>query len=241
MESNKYEDKYMPLLEHIKELRNRVILSLFIFIIILSICLIYVKEISIILKEPALGIKFLQLAPGEYLFVSVKIATYIAIFTSSPFILYQIIQFTSPGLTHNENKYLTRISISSLCLFLFGTIFSYKTLIPITLSFFIKYGSEVIEPVWSFNEYFNFISFTILTTGFCFQLPILQIILGVTNVLNWKQMIKNWKYIAFISTIFSAIITPSTDPITQLFMTTTILVLYFSGIFILKTIETSKR
>ncbi len=237
MKSNEYEEKYMPLLEHIQELRDRIIVTLIIFTSILSICLLYAKEISLILQKPALGIKFLQLAPGEYLFVSVKIAAYISIILSSPFILYQIIQFIQPGLTKEENKYILPTSISALCLFFIGAVFSYTTIIPITLSFLIKYGSDVIEPVLSFDEYFNFISLTIFTTGFCFQLPIVQVILGLTNIINWQQMLKNWKYVTFLSTILSAIITPSTDPITQLLMTTTILVLYTFGILIIKTIQ----
>lgn len=237
MKSNKYEEKYMPLLEHVKELRNRILITFLIFMTILSLCLLYTKEISLILQKPALGIKFLQLAPGEYLFVSLKISAYIAIFITSPFILYQVIKFIQPGLTKKENKYLLPISISSLCLFFIGAVFSYTTIIPITLNFLIKYGSDVVEPVLSFNEYFNFISLTIFTTGFCFQLPILQIILGLTSIINWQEMLKNWKYVAFLSTIISAIITPSTDPITQLLMAVTILVLYASGILVVKTIQ----
>lgn len=241
MKSTEYEEKYMPLLEHVKELRNRIIITFFIFTTILSICLIYTKEISLILQKPALGIKFLQLAPGEYLFVSLKMATYIAICISSPFILYQIIKFVQPGLTKKENQYILPICISALCLFFIGAIFSYTTIVPITLNFLIKYGSDVIEPVLSFDEYFNFISLTIFTTGFCFQLPILQVILGITNIINWQQMLKNWKYVTFVSTIISAIITPSTDPITQIMMTTTILILYSSGIVIVKTLQESNK
>ncbi len=241
MNSTEYEEKYMPLLEHVKELRNRIIITLLIFTTILSMCLIYTKEISLILQKPALGIKFLQLAPGEYLFVSLKMSAYIAILFSSPFVLYQIIEFVKPGLTKKENKYILPISICSLCLFFIGAIFSYTTIVPITLNFLMKYGSDVIEPVLSFDEYFNFISLTIFTTGFCFQLPILQVILGITNVINWQKMLKNWKYVTFSSTIISAIITPSTDPITQLLMTTTILILYSLGILIVKTIQQSNK
>ena len=231
----------MPLLEHIQELKNRLVLTFLIFITLLSLCLFYTKEISSIIQNPALGIKFLQLAPGEYLFVSIKVATYTAIFMTSPFILYQIIKFISPGLTPKENQYVIPTLICSLCLFFIGTVFSYKTLIPITLNFFINYGSDIVEPIWSFDEYFNFISFTIFTTGFCFQLPVVQLILGFTNVITWKRMLDNWKYIAFIATIVSAIITPSTDPITQLFMTTTIITLYISGILILKIVQKSEK
>nr|YP_009393936.1 Sec-independent protein translocase component TatC [Polysiphonia sertularioides]ARW62498.1 Sec-independent protein translocase component TatC [Polysiphonia sertularioides] len=240
MTDQKNEAKYMPLIDHIKELRNRTLLTFAIFIISCFICLIYVQDISLFIERPALNIKFLQLTPGEYLFVSIKIAIYLAAVVSSPFGLYQVIQFISPGLTEEENKYIIPTAIGSLILFFIGTIFSYEILIPITLNFFIKYGSDIVEPIWSFNEYFNFISLTLFTTGICFQIPIIQIILGLNKILAWESMLKNWKYIAFTSTIVSAVITPSTDPITQLFLTGTILFLYLSGIFILKNIEKPK-
>nr|YP_009396616.1 Sec-independent protein translocase component TatC [Vertebrata australis]ARW65802.1 Sec-independent protein translocase component TatC [Vertebrata australis] len=240
MNNRKQKDEEMPILEHVQELRNRILSTLCIFTLSLSLCLLYTKDIALILQQPALGIKFLQLAPGEYLFVSIKISIYLAFILSSPFALYNILKFISPGLTQKESNYILPTTISSLILFFLGTIFSYKILIPVTLNFFINYGSEIIEPVWSFDEYFNFISITIFTTGFCFQLPIIQIILGSTNIVKWENMLKNWRYITFIATVISAIITPSTDPITQLFMTATLLVLYFSGIIVVRTIKMSK-
>nr|YP_009393321.1 Sec-independent protein translocase component TatC [Symphyocladiella dendroidea]ARW61883.1 Sec-independent protein translocase component TatC [Symphyocladiella dendroidea] len=230
-------NKYMPIFEHLIELRSRVISSLIIFIIILIICIIYTKEITFILQKPAIGIKFLQLAPGEYLFVSIKISLYSAIIISSPFSIYQILQFILPGLTKKESLYIVPILISSMTLFFLGIFFSYKLLIPITLQFLIRYGSELIEPIWSFDEYFNFVIFIILSTGLCFQIPIIQILLGITNIVKWEKMLDKWKYIALIATITGAIITPSTDPVTQICMTTTILILYFGGIVILKAIK----
>nr|YP_010618899.1 Sec-independent protein translocase component TatC [Deltalsia parasitica]WAX02912.1 Sec-independent protein translocase component TatC [Deltalsia parasitica] len=235
-DDNQY--KYMPIFEHLNELRSRLISSFMIFVITLIVCIIYTKKITLILQQPAIGIKFLQLAPGEYLFVSIKISLYSAIIISSPFSIYQILQFILPGLTQKETLYIVPILVSSIILFFVGTFFSYKFLIPVTLQFLIKYGSELIEPMWSFDEYFNFVTLIILSTGLCFQIPIIQIILGVTNIVKWEQMLNTWKYIAFIATITGAIITPSTDPITQICMTTTILILYFGGIIILKIIKT---
>nr|YP_009122198.1 Sec-independent protein translocase protein TatC [Vertebrata lanosa]AJH65956.1 Sec-independent protein translocase protein TatC [Vertebrata lanosa] len=239
MNNTKKEDKEMPILEHVQELRNRILSTFCIFILSLVLCLLYTKNISLILQKPALGVKFLQLAPGEYLFVSIKIAVYSALLLSSPLGLYHLLKFISPGLTQKESNYIIPTTISSLLLFFFGGIFSYKILIPVTLNFFINYGSEIIEPVWSFDEYFNFICLTVFTTGFCFQLPIIQIILGSTNIVKWENMLKNWRYITFVATVISAIITPSTDPITQLFLTITLLVLYFSGIIILRAMKMS--
>nr|WGH12966.1 Sec-independent protein translocase componentTatC [Echinothamnion sp.] len=230
-------DKYMPIVEHLNELRTRLFSSFIVFIIASIICIIYTKEITLFLQRPAVGIKFLQLAPGEYLFVSVKLSIYSAIIVTSPFSIYQILQFILPGLTKKESSYLIPVMTSSIILFFIGTFFSYIFLIPITLKFLINYGSELIEPIWSFDEYFNFITLIILSTGLCFQIPIIQILLGITDIVNWKNMLNKWKYITFIATIVGAFITPSTDPITQICMTMTILTLYFGGIFIVKIIK----
>ncbi len=234
--TNQY--KYMTIIEHLNEIRERIFYSFIIFIITSIICLIYTKEITLFLQKPALGIKFLQLAPGEYLFVSMKISIYSAILISSPFIIYQILQFILPGLTKKESIYIIPLSISSIILFFLGTFFSYKFLVPITLKFLINYGYEIIEPIWSFDEYFNFLTAITISTSLCFQIPIIQIMLGLNRIVKWENMLDKWKYVAFTSTIIGAIVTPSTDPITQLCLTSTILILYFTGIIILKIMKT---
>lgn len=235
---NNNKEKYMPIIDHINELKSRMLISIFVFITISIICLFYTKEITVILQKPALGIKFLQLAPGEYLFVSMKASIYLAIIISTPFTLYQILLFILPGLTKKESRYLIPILLGSISLFFIGTFFSYNFLIPVTLRFLIKYGSDIIEPIWSFEEYFNFVALIIFSTGISFQIPVIQIILGISNMVKWENMLENWKYITFISTILGAVITPSTDPLTQICMTATILLLYFGGIFIVRAIKT---
>ena len=226
--------KEMPIIEHLEELRMRLILSMLVFIIMIMISFLDIKQIIIILQKPAIGIKFLQLAPGEYLFSSIKVACYSGLLLSTPFTIYQILCFIIPGLTYKEQKYILPIVTSSIILFFLGILFSYNILVPAAINFFIRYGSDVIEPIWSLEEYFNFILLLLLSTGIIFQVPILQIILGIFNIFSSNQMLKSWKYIIFISTIIGAIITPSTDPITQVFMSFAIIALYFSGCIILK-------
>merc|ERR1712013_850750 len=123
--------------------------------------------------------------------------------------------------------------LSSLVLFGTGLVFSYYILIPAALNFFLTYSDEVIEPLWSFDQYFEFILVLFYTTGLAFQIPIIQILLGLLNIVSTKQMVKVWRYVVLISTIISAILTPSTDPLTQLLLSLAILFLYFSGVGIL--------
>lgn len=224
----------MSILEHIEELRTRTFKATIFFIISTFISFSYIKDISYILQQPASGIKFLQLAPGEYFFSSIKIAGYAGLIISSPFIIYQIVLFILPGLTATETKFFIPILIASICLFFTGIYFSFQILIPAALHFFIIYGSEIVEPLWSFEQYFDFILLLLISTGLAFQIPIIQIILGIMGIISSNKMLKSWRYILLMTTIFSAIFTPSTDPITQLLLSFAILFLYFGGVLILK-------
>nr|YP_009511470.1 Sec-independent protein translocase component TatC [Gracilariopsis mclachlanii]AXI97347.1 Sec-independent protein translocase component TatC [Gracilariopsis mclachlanii] len=231
------QNKQMSILEHLEELRQRIFSAFIIFIIITIICFIYMKNISYILQQPAIGIKFLQLAPGEYLFTSIKVAIYTGLLISSPFTIYQITLFILPGLTSKESSFIIPVLLSSIILFFTGILFAYIILVPAALNFLISYGNDIVEPIWSFEQYFNFILLLLFSTGVAFQIPIIQIILGILNIFSSQQMASYWKYITFISTIIAAILTPSTDPITQIVMSLAILFLYTSGILILKTLK----
>lgn len=226
-------DIRMSIFEHLEELRHRAIKATLFFVIATGISFTYVNEISFILKQPAMGVKFLQLAPGEYFFSSIKISSYTGLIISSPFIVYQAILFILPGLTAKETYFFLPILFSSIFLFFIGIYFSYTILIPAALHFFINYGSDIVEPLWSFEQYFDFILILLISTGLAFQVPIIQVIIGLVGIISSKQMMHSWKYIILLATIVSAIITPSTDPFTQLFLSSAILILYFAGICIL--------
>ena len=99
--------------------------------------------------------------------------------------------------------------------------------------FFLKYSEEVLEPLWSFDQYFEFILVLFYSTGLAFQIPILQILIGLLNIVSVNQMLRAWRYIILLSTIFGAVLTPSTDPLTQLLLSLAILLLYFIGLGIL--------
>jgi sec-independent protein translocase protein TatC len=223
----------MSMAEHLDELRNRLINTLIILSISIIINFAFIKKLTFILQQPALGVKFLQLAPGEYFFVSIKISLYSGLILSFPFAIYQIIMFILPGLTTKETKIIIPAILGSCILFFIGIIFGYIILAPAALQFFIHYGEEIIEPIWSFAQYFDFILLLLFSTGLAFQIPIIQITLGLLNIISVQQMLNAWKYMIFISTIMGAILTPSTDPLTQLIMSFAILILYFSGIMIL--------
>jgi sec-independent protein translocase protein TatC len=223
----------LPFSEHIEELRQRIFLLFWIVLLLTGVAFIEVKSLVKILELPISNVKFFQVAPGEYFISTLKISFYTGLLFSSPFVISQLILFLLPGLTKKETKIILPLLLGSLLLFGLGLAFSYYTLIPAALNFFLSYSEEVLEPFWSFDQYFEFILVLFYSTGLAFQIPIIQILVGLLNIVSAKQMLGAWKYIILISTILGAILTPSTDPLTQLLLSMAILMLYFTGLGIL--------
>ena len=230
-------DIEMSLSEHLEELRQRMFLSFGVFLAFTGVGLGFIKKIVTLLQAPALGVKFLQLAPGEFFFTSVKVAFFFGALIVSPFLIYQLFLFIVPGMTVNERQILLPFALSSGTLFFLGVGFSYWVLIPAALNFFINYGSDVVEPLWSFEQYLDFVLLILLSTGLYFQVPIIQVVLGLTGIVTSEKMLSSWRYVVLGSTIIGAILTPSTDPITQILLSSAILALFLSGCFILSLLE----
>lgn len=223
----------LPFSEHIEELRQRIFVLFWIILLLTCVAFFEVKILVKILEYPINNVKFFQISPGEYFISTIKIAFYTGLLFASPFVISQIILFLLPGLTKKETKIILPLLLSSLILFGLGLAFSYYTLVPAALNFFLSYSEEVLEPFWSFDQYFEFILVLFYSTGLAFQIPIIQILIGLLNIVSAKQMLSAWRYIILVSTILGAILTPSTDPLTQLLLSVAILLLYFSGVGIL--------
>jgi sec-independent protein translocase protein TatC len=223
-------DVEMSLFDHLEELRQRIFYALIAVVVGIIGCFVFVNKIVQLLEIPAQGAKFLQLSPGEYFFVSIKVAGYSGLLVASPFVLYQIIQFVLPGLTPKERRLIGPIVLGSSVLFVGGLVFAYVALIPAALNFFINYGEGVVEQLWSIDRYFEFVLLLLFSTGLAFQIPIIQILLGLLGIVGSKQMLAGWRYVVLGGAILGAVLTPSTDPVTQSLLAGAVLGLYFGGV-----------
>ena len=224
----------MSFFDHLEELRQRIFYGIIAVAIGALGCFVYAKQIVQVLEIPAVGIKFLQLAPGEYFFVSVKVAGYCGLLVASPVVLYQVIQFVIPGLTKRERRLVLPVVIASSVLFVVGIAFAYYLLIPAALNFLIGYGADVVEQAWSIDRYFEFILVLLFATGLLFELPVVQILLSLLGILSSKLMLSAWQSVVVGSMVVGAIVTPSTDPLTQSLLAGAVLALYFGGIGVVK-------
>ena len=219
----------MPFTDHIEELRQRILNSIFATLICIVFSFLVIKPLIQFLEIPAKNIRLLQLSPGEFLFVAIKVAGYSGLIVALPYILYQVILFLSPGLTEKEKSLIFPAFFASGILFFLGLFFSWWILVPAAISFFIKFGADIVEPIWSIEKYFDFVLLLMSSTALAFQLPVLQFILGSLGIITTQKMLSNWRLVVISSAILSAIITPSTDPLTMSLLSISIVFLFFVG------------
>ena len=224
----------MSLFDHLEELRQRIFYSLIAVGIAAVGCFIFANSIVEVLQKPAQGVKFLQLAPGEYFFVSIQVAGYSGLLLASPFVLYQIVKFILPGVSVQERRFLGPIFFGSTILFGVGLVFAYVAIVPAALKFFIGYGADVVEQLWSIEKYFSFVLKLLFVTALSFQIPVIQILLGLLGIVSSEKMFSGWKYVVLGAFVVGAILTPSTDPLTQSLLGGSVVILYFGGIGVVK-------
>ncbi|GLU04682.1 hypothetical protein SLE2022_218180 [Rubroshorea leprosula] len=230
------DDKEMSIFDHLEELRQRIFVSVLAIGAAILGCFAYSKELIMILEAPVKvqGVRFLQLAPGEFFFTTLKVSGYCGLLIGSPVILYEIIAFVLPGLTRAERRFLGPIVLGSSVLFYAGIIFSYLVLTPAALNFFVSYAEGVVESLWSIDQYFEFVLVLMFSTGLSFQVPVIQFLLGQVGIVSGDQMLSIWRYVVVGAVVAAAVLTPSTDPLTQILLAAPLLGLYLGGAWVVK-------
>lgn len=230
------DDVEMSLFDHLDELRDRILVSVAVVGAAILGCFAFAKDLIVFLEAPVYsqGVRFLQLSPGEYFFTTIKVSGYTGLLLGSPLILYEIIAFVLPGLTRSERRFLGPIVLGSSILFYTGLAFSYVVLAPAALNFFVSYAEGAVESLWSIDQYFEFVLVLMFSTGLAFQVPVIQLLLGQTGLVSGDQMLSVWRYVVVGGVTAAAILTPSTDPLTQVLLAGPLIGLYLGGAVLVK-------
>ena len=224
----------MTVVEHLDELRGRLIRSIAYIAVALVAMLFITKDILVFLEKPAGNITFQALSLEEPVLVFFKVAFYAALIASSPFILFELSQFIAPGLTKKERAIMTPIVIGSPVLFVCGAAFAYYLLLPPMLHFFGSFGVGVSPINQRLDFYISLVSSILLYMGLCFQLPILIFALSFTGIVNSRMLLSMWKYAVAGITVIAAIVTPDPTAMSMLMVMAALTGLYFLSILLLK-------
>jgi sec-independent protein translocase protein TatC len=232
--SDEGELKSMSFLDHLEELRKRLMYSIAALAVGFLVCWGQAQRIFHLVQLPVL--RFLP--PGQKLayteltspfFLYMKVAFFAGIFVASPFILFQLWMFISPGLYPRERRYAAPFIIFASLFFIAGGYFGYATVLPMACSFFVDMGKDF-QQVITIDEYFSFGSKLMLGMGLVFETPILIFFLSRLGIVTPGFLLRKFKYAVLIIFIIAAIITPTPDMVTQSALAVPMILLYLLGI-----------
>ncbi|HEX9253202.1 MAG TPA: twin-arginine translocase subunit TatC [Ignavibacteriaceae bacterium] len=230
-------EKEMTFLEHLEELRWRIIFSIIGIVVGTIVAWIFIDFlVDVVLLKPAKdsGAHLQNLRPFGQLFLYMQIAIMVGIIISIPNIFYQFWRFISPALRKHERRYIFWIvAFSSIC-FLIGIAFAYFVMLPLTLKFAAQFGSESIKNEFSIEEYMSIIISVMLAAGLIFELPMVSFFLSKLGILKPSFMKKFRKHAIVVIMIAAAFLTPGTDPVSQIVLAIPLVVLYEISILVSK-------
>ena len=222
----------MPFMEHLGELRVRIVRALVALLVGLGIALPFSQKIVDYLARPvaATGNNLVFLALTEAFWVQMKVAVIVGLFIASPAILWQIWAFVAPGLHYHEKKYAAPFVLIGSALFIGGGAFSLKVVTPYAITFLLSYSRPGLQPMISIGSYIDFLLKFTVAFGVVFELPLALTLLSRMGVVTPQTLAKNRKYAILGAFIASAILTPTPDAFNQTLMAGPLILLYEIGI-----------
>jgi sec-independent protein translocase protein TatC len=226
----------MSFLEHLDELRRRLILSVVSIAVAFGVCCFFASDLYEIAIAPISmqsGATLAIARPQDIVPLYVKVILVPAIFLSAPFVLAQAWLFISPGLYPHERKYAIPFVLSATLLFVLGGAFGYFVALPAALGFLIDWivASHLVAMI-DVGEYFNLFFTVIVALGIVFQIPAVMFVLSRIGLVDARFLLRNAKYAVLGSVVVAAIITPTSDPWNMLLIAGPMMLLYGVGIAI---------
>lgn len=238
----------MGFLDHLEELRRRLVYSIAAVAVGFFACWWKVEGIYEIMQRPIMDVlkangmaeKLVYLNPTEPFNLYLKIAALAGLFLTSPFVLYQVWMFISPGLYRNEKRYVVPFMVSTIALFMTGGYFGYKIVYPRALEFLIHFGRQF-QPMITIGEYTSLFLSIILGMGLIFEMPILIFFLALMGIVSAGFMWKNFRYAILICFVIAAIVTPTPDILNMCIFAAPMIALYALSIGIAWLVHPKQR
>lgn len=219
-------EKRTTFIDHLEELRKRILYSVAGVGIFAIVGFFFAKKfLSIIIQRASLGTTYF-FAPAEAFITQIKVALFLGVVISFPFLLYQTWAFIGPGLTKSERKISLSYIGSGLVLFAVGISFGYYILIPFGLKFLLSFGSEAIQPLMNIGKYINFFLWCLLGSGLLFQLPLLIFFLMRLGILDVDTVRRHRAEAIVAILVLCAVVTPTGDFFTLLLLSVPLLILF---------------
>jgi len=224
------EAKKLTIIEHLEEVRSRLIISVIALLIATTFSFIFTGKLLEILLIPSGGIRPVFLKPTEMFITYFKVALIAGVGLAMPVIVYQLIRFIVPGLKAEEKRYLFFVVPGATFLFLLGVTFGFIVLLPFALKYLLTFGGDIASAFISISEYTSFVVTLLLWMGLAFETPMIIVFMAKLHVVTQKQLRSYWKFALVGAFIIAAIITPTPDPFNQTLVAVPLYLLYEVGV-----------
>ena len=247
------QEKEMTVLEHIDELRVRIIKVVLGVLIPIIVSMIYYEDIFRFLLNPVYGVNYIKsfmeslgltmketpenlvilqaIKPQDTFLAALKSSFTVGIFVAFPWIAFQVWGFVSPALSGSEKRHTLPVVLFSSLFFLIGGSFAYFVALPFTLNFLAYFGSDIVKNQWAIGEYFDFVVQIILAFGLVFELPLLAFVLAKLDLISASFLRKHRKTALIVFLVLAAVLTPP-DVTSQMMMAVPLLLLFELSIVI---------
>jgi len=234
-------DRELTPLEHIQELRQRLIRALIaLFIGTLAGTSLVTPAVETLISPLGEG-DIIVLSPTEAPLIYFKVALYLGTVLALPFILYQIYLFIAPALRPDERKFLLAGIPAALSLFAIGTLFCLKIILPFSMPVLMGFFQEVVQPTYSLQQYLSFVTTLLLWMGLLFETPLVIYGIALAGWVTPAILAKARKLVIFFAAVLAAVITPTTDPFTMLLVTGPFIILYEVGLILARLAVRQRR
>lgn len=242
---NEINEKEMPFLDHLEELRWRLIYSIIAIVIGAIIIFFFSQEVLDFLIRPYKQMrdlpKLIYLEPAGGFMIYMEVAFFGGLIASLPFVFYQLWKFIAPGLYRREKRYILSIIVISTISFIIGMIFAYWIMIPISLQFLLGFQTDALSPNLTVNKYLSYVLAMIFVTGLVFEFPLVSFFLAKLGLISAKFLREKRRYSIVIILIIAAILTPP-DVASQMLLAVPMLFLYEISIWVVSvTVRTKQR
>ena len=233
----------MSLMEHLEELRNRIFWIAGYLVLGFIVAYIFHVKLYDMVQKPVtdLGLQLNFTHPTDGLNLYLKTSFVGGAIIASPFILYQVWLFISPGMYANEKKYVWPFMAATIALFLSGAWFGYRYVLPGAIKVLVLQFGKAFHPILTIEDYTGFFLAVILGLGITFELPILIFFLALFGIVDGKFLLKHFRYAVLAIFLIAAVICPTPDPIGMCLFATPMLVLYFLGVAVAFLVHPARR
>jgi len=226
----------MTLLEHLLELRTRVMWSAITVVVAMVVFFVPSVGFGVIgwmlapARETIPDFRPQYIEPMENIAVYFRVALLGGVTVAMPMLVFQLLGFVAPALTKSEKRWLFPIVVMATVAFIGGLAFGYWIVLPVTLGFLLSFGNDVAQADWRIGNYIGFVTRILLVMGFVFETPLLVMGLAKAGVVTARKLLKWWRLAIVAAFLVAAVVTPTIDPITQSLVGGPIVILYFVGI-----------